>query len=1117
MNFQRTTPMTNQSTVFAQSSTMIKNAKHAALKPIAMAALLVMTAAYTGQLLAQTAADNQSAQAQPTNPTPVPALPTALAPAVASNTCHTAGVAYRSTDGADLGSLTSGNSNLPVAANLGLWQQSKGLPIGTKLLLSVSDAKAPADGRSILKMGIKAFDKNGVLITTPIKFLVETSLGRLSVGGYAEQIVSMEVATQTGEACLNLVAPITPGESLVRVSSGAISVEGKIDFVPDLRPMLVVGIVEGALSLTKFKKDALTPNIATTDFSEDLRNWEKTTESDNGNTRKSAAGRVALFVKGTVKGEYLLTAAYDSDKIVQQKLFRDIDPNAYYPIFGDASVKNFDAQSKSRLYVRIDKDKSYLLYGDYTTAATDEANKLGSYSRSLTGGKAHYENETVKVNLWAAKDTLRAFVDEQPGRGISGPYAVGQPNAVANSEKVELLVRDRNQPSIILKREELVRFVDYDFEPFSGKMLFRKAIPSVDEVGNPVSIRTTYEVDEGGEKFWVGGVDAKVKLGPVTLGASHVQDKNTISPHQLSSVNAQLKLGENTFIVAEVAKSKGTQFYNQSIQAITEQTTGFDTALGGVVPTKITQSGQAARLEAYHKGEGLQARAYISKADTGFQNSNAGVTPGREEAGVIVSYDMSKDLTLKLEATHTKDTVTDSKRDAAGFTASYKLGEKVMIDVGLNHVNEKGVTGGLASTTSTSLTSVQGLGWSNSTGYGVADYGTQSFASTTPVAGSGTGGNIDNQYTSVKARLTGKVTEDISLYGEIEAAIDDTSRRRAAVGGEYRIDEKSRLYARHEFENTLSGSVNGINLNGTSTQSTVIGIDTSYMKDGQLFSEYRLTGAAKGFDASAAVGIRNQWNVAEGLTINTSAERQALRPVEGAKGDAVAMSLGALYSGDPIYKLGGKVEYRTSRTTDQWNLTAAYDRKLSDNWSAVARELLMYTHDRWDTGAGDQTQNRFQLGVAYRDVSNGKFHGLARFEHRIDNSTAIADPKESSTTIFSLHGNYHAVRSTTFSGQVAFKSVNEVFGEVRSKWQGSLVSARVIYDITDRFDASIFASRMWGSGGSVSGIGVELGARVVDNVWLGASYNKGKFADVELFSSNASWTGWHLRLNYKFH
>lgn len=1126
MNFHQSSKSINVKQAIAQSSIVIMNEKKIALKPIATAVLVMMTVGSAGQLFAQSANESkseavkpQSSQmAVPATPSP-PSSPASIQTApIASSGCSTAGVAFKNADGYALsGVLNSNIANLPVAADLGLWQQSRGLPVGSKILLTVSDAKAPADGRSTLKVGIKAFDAAGVLIASPVKFLVETSLGRLSVGGYAEQIVSMEVATKTGEACLNLVAPVVPGESLVRISSGAVTVEGKIDFVPELRPMLVVGVVEGALSLTKFKKDALTPNIATTDFDETLRNFEKTTESDNGNTRKTAAGRVALFVKGTVKGEYLLTAAYDSDKIVQQKLFRDIDPNTYYPVYGDASIKNFDAQSKSRLYVRIDKEKSYLLYGDYTTAATDEANKLGSYSRSLTGGKAHYESETAKLNLWAAKDTLRAFVDEQPGRGISGPYAVGQPNAVANSEKVELLVRDRNQPSIILKREELVRFVDYDFEPFSGKMLFRKAIPSVDEVGNPVSIRTTYEVDEGGEKFWVAGVDAKVKLGPVTLGASHVQDKNTISPHQLSSVNAQLKLGETTFVLAEVAKSKGTQFYNQSIQTITQQTTGFDTALGGIVPAKIVQSGQAARLEVHHKGEDLQARAYISKADEGFQNSNAGVTPGREEAGVIVNYEINKELILKAEATHTKDTVTDSKRNAAGITVSYKLGDKVMIDVGVNHVNEKGVSGGLAATTSTSLTSVQGLGWINNAGYGVTDYGTRSFGTTTSAGQVGTGGNIDNQYTSVKARLTGKVTEDISLYGEVEAAVDDTSRRRAAVGGEYRINEKSRLYARHEFENTLSGSVNGISLEGGSTQSTVVGIDISYMKDGQLFSEYRLTGARNGFDASAAVGVRNQWNVAEGLSINTSAERQALRPYEGSKGDAVAMSLGALYSADPIYKVGGKLEYRTSRTTDQWNATAAYDRKLSDDWSAIARELLMYTHDRWDTGAGDQKQNRFQIGLAYRDTVTNKFQGLARLEHRIDNSTAVADTKESSTMIFSLHGNYHPVRSTTVSAQVAYKSVNETFGNVRSKWNGSLVSGRVTYDISERFDASVFASRMWGSGGSVSGIGLELGARIVDNVWLGASYNKGKFADTELFSSNATWTGWHLRLNYKFH
>lgn len=1129
MNYQQGIHSTNKAETIGLSSSMITIAKNIARKPVA-AAILLLTAGFASQLSAQTTIDNKTSTTNPTNsssnlsvlePT---ATSTAKLPALPVNTvvgasaaCGASGVVFKNPDGSDLDALNSNNSRLPVAADLGLWSESKGLPIGSKILLSVSDAKAPADGRATLKIGIKAYDAAGVLITTPVKLLIETSLGRLNVDGYSTQVSTLEVATKTGEACLNLVASNVAGESLVRVSSGAVKVQGIVDFVPDLRPMLVVGMVEGAISLTKFKKDALTPNIATTDFDETLRNFARTT--DEGDKRQTVAGRVALFVKGTVKGEYLLTAAYDSDKIVQQKLFRDIDPNAYYPVFGDASIKNFDAQSTSRLYVRVDKDKSYLLYGDYTTAVADEATKLASYSRSLTGGKYHFENETVKVNAWAARDTLRAYVDEQPGMGISGPYAVGQPNAVANSEKVELLVRDRAQPSVILNRELLTRFVDYDFEPFTGKILFRKPVPSVDENLNPISIRITYEVDEGGEKFWVGGVDAKIKVGPVMVGASHVEDKNTFAPYKLSGLNAEIKLGTQTYFVAEIAKSTGTQFYNQSISTITAASSGSDAALGGVVPSAVKQTGQAARIELRHNTDDIQARAYLSKADADFQNSNAGVTAGREEAGVNVSYKINEKIIVKTDLTHTKDVATDSKRDAGSLSVNYKLSDIFMLDVGVNHVKEKGKSGALSVTTlQNTQSSVPGLGFASTTGYGVSTSNGASLLPSLTATTSTTNSTtlIDNEYTSLRARLTGKVTENVSLYGEYERATDDTGRQRSAVGAEYRINEKSRLYGRYEFDNTLSGSVDGRSLDGTTTRTSVIGIDTEYMKDGQLFSEYRLTGASNGFDA-AAVGVRNQWSISDGFVINTSAERQALRPYEGARGDAVAMSLGALYTANPVYKIGGKLEYRTSRPTDQWNATFAFDRKLDHDWTAIIRDLHMYTHDKWNTGAGDQTQNRFQLGVAYRDLETNRFNALARMEYRTDINTAIADIKDSTTTIFSLHGNYHPVRSTTINGQAAFKYVNETFGEVRSKWQGTLVAGRITYDFTDYIDASIMASRMWGSGGSVTGVGVEVGTRLVDNMWLGLSYNKGKYADTELFSSNASWTGWHLRLNYKFH
>jgi hypothetical protein len=1097
-------------------------------KAVGAAVFLLISTVVNQQVWAQTTPQNtepaSSSPAPSAAQTPVqlttqlPTTPSQAASIVAANTptlaaCPPAGVAFRQTDGSDLAALSSKNSNLPVAADLGLWNESKGLPVGSKILLTVSDNKAPADGRSVLQIGVKAFDALGAPITTPIKLLVEANLGRFTVDGYSSQISTMEIATKTGEACFNLIASTVAGESLLRVSSGAVKVQGKIDFVPDLRPMLMIGLVQGSLSLTKFKKDALTPNIETTDFDETFRNFGRTTDEDD--KRQTAAGRVALFLKGTVKGEYLLTAAYDSDKIVTQKLFRDIDPNAYYPVYGDASIKNFDAQSKSRLYVRVDQNKSYLLYGDYTTAATDEATKLANYSRSVTGGKYHYENDSIKVNAWAAHDTLRAFVDEQPGQGISGPYSVGQPNAVANSEKVEILTRDRNQASVILKRELLVRFTDYDFEPFSGKMIFRKPIPSIDENLNPVSIRTTYEVDEGGEKFWVGGVDAKVTAGPLTLGAVYVEDKNKISPYKLSGISAEIKLGTQTYFVAETAKSTGTQFYNQSLDSITQATSGAPTTLGGTTPNALEQSGQAVRLELRHSTEDLQARAYVSKADVGFQNSNASVTAGREEGGVIVSYKVNPDLTLRGEITHSKDTVTESKRDAGSVGVNYKINDIFMVDVGLNKVKELGVSGALSAvTTQNTNSSVNGLG-STTPGYGLTGNGLLPPINTvTPV--NAESGKIDNEYTSVRARLTAKVSDAVSLYGEYERATDDTGRQRSAIGGEYRINEKSRLYARHEFENTLSGNANGVSLAGISTRTSVIGIDTEYMKDGQLFSEYRLMGATNGFDAAAAVGVRNQWTITDGFVLNTSAERQALRPFEGARGDAVAFSLGALYSANLLYKLGGKLEYRTTRPTDQWNGTFAYDRKLSDNWSAIVRDLFLYTHDKWDTGAGDQTQNRFQLGAAYRDMETNLFNGLARMEYRTDINTATLDPKDSAISIYSLHGNYHPSRPWIINGQLAYKSVNETFGDVKSKWNGALVSGRVSYDFTERIDGSIFASRQWGTGASVTGIGAEIGARIIDNMWLGLSYNKGKFVDTELFSSNASWTGWHLRLNYKF-
>jgi outer membrane protein OmpA-like peptidoglycan-associated protein len=1085
--------------------------------------LLAYGAALSGGLFVKQVNAQANTSAPRENPTQAQFDTGGKAVAIGTMQSGGASVAYRRIDGVN---LSSSNSNLAVTADEGLWRESLGLPIGNKILLSVSASQAPADGFSQLKLKIEIFDAAGKPVLKPTKLLLETSLGSfknldasfMAPDGFGvrkkTEPNSIEIALSRGVAELVLQAPSIPGDALLRVSSGAVAVQGEIAFLPDLRDMLVVGIVEGAINLSK-TKGPNAADIKESGFSDNLRNWEKTTATigSDGVEYKTVAGRVALFAKGSIKGEYLLTAAVDTDKITSQKLFRDIDPNTFYPIYGDSSVKRFDAQSASRVYVRVDKDKSYLLYGDFNSGSSDAANKLASVSRALTGGQFNYENNSIKVNGFAAKTANKNFVDEQPALGISGPYALGRPNAIANTEMIELLIRDRNQPAIVLSRKKLARFADYDFEPFSGRVLFRQPVPSVDENNNPVSIRISYEVEDfAGDKHWVGGISAKVNVAEnIALGASYTKDKDEQTPHQIAGANVEVKLGNRTYFVAEVASSRGTNAYNQNFSIITDSN------------PLVNKKGNAARVELRHDGEQLKARAYGSRSEADFQNASAGIVAGRQEAGLTASYQVNPRVELSANVLQTKDQsggVTDgANRNAAGLTASLKVNEILKVEVGVNTVKEhliNGSGGALNSvnTQSTSNNSLPGWGF-NGTGLLANPATVLSTPTDAPAI-------VDNAYTSARIKLLGKLTPEASMYGEYEQAIGDGSRRRIALGGEYRVSERTRLYASHEFENSLTG-VYGLTNDGTRNASTIVGVSTAvsvpFMPDGQVYGEYRAAGGVGNTDVAAVAGVRNLWQIQPGLGFSAGLERQNILQANGVQHQATAVSVATDYTADPVNKVAGKLEYRTSDIQNQWLSTLAYTRTLSNNWSAIVRDA--YTRSEGaglDLSKGIQVQNQFQMGLAYRDVERGRWNGLFRVENRVNRSSLTADLKDENTWILSLHGTYHPVRDWTFAGQLAAKRGSQAIlnDGTYNTYNAQLASARAIWDFTERFDASIYGSYGRDSGQKISGYGLELGAKVIQNLWLSVGYTKGKFADVDQFSSNTSWSGWHARLRYKF-
>jgi hypothetical protein len=603
-----------------------------------------------------------------------------------------------------------------------------------------------------------------------------------------------------------------------------------------------------------------------------------------------------------------------------------------------------------------------------------------------------------------------------------------------------------------LKVEPLSRFSDYEFEPFTGRILFRAPVPSLDANLNPISIRVTYEVDQGGDKFWVYGADGQVKLSPLwEVGGAAVRDENPLGVYGLYSANTTYRLGKKTFVIGEVARSDAA----------------------GIV-------GDAARVELRHQTDKTDARIYYGRAENTFSNSAAMLSGGRVEAGVKVSQKVTARDRLLAQAIDT-ETLGPQNGSRKGVTASIEhvFTNQMRLEVGGRYSTET------ATPASASTAAPPGL---------------------TP-----------NEVRSARVKFTTPIPKlaKASLYGEYENDVVETENRLAAVGGEYQIRSKSRLYARYEFIDSIGGPFELNNLQSQNT--TVVGLDTEYMKEGQLFNEYRMRDAISGREGEAATGLRNQWHVAEGVRLSTGFER--VTPVIGdSRTEATAVTGGIEYTRNPNWKGTARLELRSAEANDSLLNTFGYARKLSRDWTFLGKTIV-YLVDGKGPGGGDKTQARIQAGLAYRETKTDRWNALSKYEFKIeDDATQASVDLQRQVHILSLQANYQPTADWIFSGHYAGKLVFEKSNDQDNTYNAHLLSFRVIYELTKRWDVGLNTSALF-SGDLRSaqyGIGPEVGFTIRNNLRLGVGYNVIGFHDRDLGAEDYTQKGVYLALRFKF-
>ncbi|MEN5208808.1 SdrD B-like domain-containing protein [Stenotrophomonas terrae] len=1025
------------------------------------------------------------------------------------------------------------------------------------LRVDVDRDGVPADGQSPVHVRVQLLGADGKLLPGKRFATIEYSGGRVRlIGGRTDELgpgrldadrgtPGIQLPVENGSAEFDLLAPDVPQDVLVRITAGGVTAENTVSFLPEMRELLATGLVEG---IVNFRNGATLDTARRDDgFDRDIRRWERNFNSGKAN----AAARTAFFVKGKIKGEYLLTAAYDSDKEVRGRLLRDIQPEEFYPVYGDSSLRGFDARSAERLYVRIDKNRSYMMYGDFQTgdtlttqtgiSASGKAvmRSLGTYNRTATGFGWHFEGKRVRGNVFAMEDSLRQVIDEFPSQG-SGPYALRNNAVLEGSERVEVITRDRNQPSRIINVRGLGRLIDYSFEPFSGRILLNSFLPAFDSELNPISLRVTYELDQGTEKFWVYGVDAQFRVNKyIEAGASYVKDENPFAPFKMGSANLGFRFGPNTWMVLEAARTESEVNTNSINQYATP---GLQNLSGDV-------QGNAYRLEFAHDGKAFDARLFAGRSDPAFNNPSSPLYGGRGEYDLELNWRVNPRFEVYVEALRSEDRNPDGgDRDAAGAGVRIDATKRLTLDLGVRSIRETigayspwsslapfGSTGGLSG------------GFATGSAGGALGYGQQPLDPLTGLPVIRSGGTVPTSSLPVGTKLESdsvhvgagyKVTDKLVLGAEYEQDVNGEDRNRVALGADYQLRERNRLYGRYEKQTGLT-SAYGITTTDRESDALVFGVDSTYLKDTQVFSEYRLRDAIAGRDVQMASGIRNDWSVREGLRLSTAAEH--VKIYDGDTGDSTALALGLDYSANPLWRGAMRLEYRisgdvdgTPATNEEFNTTLfqlLWARKLNRDWTLLARNYLLATDYK---ARGDVMQDRFQLGVAYRDTDRNRINALARYEYKLESDKSgmgvdgsslqdVGQDVRTAAHIVSTHADWHPSRPWWLTGRIAAKWQKDRFAyndgsRVDDSFRGVLLSGRVVYDITENWDVGVLGTTFRGDYGSNQyAYGMEIGRLLRQNLWLSAGYNFVGFeADPDLAGYEYTDEGAFIRLRFKF-
>jgi uncharacterized repeat protein (TIGR01451 family) len=910
-------------------------------------------------------------------------------------------------------------------------------------------SKLIADGRTRPVIALRMFDQYGkpARAGTLAAFSVDAPYRSWWEVEHLEenQILSNgprqpQVEVQSGGLALIELEPTTEaGNAMLRVRfNDRQSDEFKVWLEPAARDWILVGIAEGTAAY-----NTISGNMETAVAAQREEGFEQD-------------GRMAFFAKGRIKGDFLLTMAYDSARKkadARDRLHGTIEPDRYYLLYGDNTDQRFEAASQSKLYLKIERRQFVALFGDFDTGFT--VTELTRYNRSLSGLRSDYAGERFSVSAFGAETDSGLVQDELRGDGTAGLYRLSRAPIVIGSDKLRIEIRDRFEITRVVESRELTRFLDYDLDYERGTVFFKEPVQNRDHQLNPVYIVADYEVRTGGEDQTAAGLRVAAKFAGerLEIGASAVHEGAQAGDTGIAGADLTWRAGEGTRIRAEVAQAQSDD------------------------PLR-PESSTAWLVEGKHVSQHLEARAWARETESGFGvGQQLTADTGTRSAGVDARYKLNEKFLVSGEVQHQQVLASDATRLLASADVQM-VRNTYTVGAGARHVADEDASGDER----------------------VSD---QAFVT----------GSVDVW----DGRVTLRGEADMTLGGK-DASVDYPAR--AILGVDYHLSGDTTLYAEYEHAegDQLEADTTRFGMRTRPWERTQVNssINTQATEYGpRTFANFGLT---QGFVFkerwAVDVGV-DQSNTLRGPDLEPLNPNAPLASGSLTE-DFFAAFVGASYRRE-LWQMTTRLEHRNSDSEERWSSTTGWYREPLEG-HAMSVSLQAFDNEGL-LGASTEAVGRFawafrpdssrwivfdRLELKYDDVTGALNAGAA-------------NTYESARLVNNLHANWQLDTATQLGLQYGARYVSSTFEGEEYAGVSDIAGADLRRQLNARYDLGFHGAALhsWESDVLDYSFGLDVGVTFAKNIWVSVGYNFAGFRDADFSASRHTAQGPYLQIRIK--